>query len=65
VSTLGIVWGATPATTPANPLASTAVRSVEDARAAVREQIARGADWIKLYPPAITPSAAPVRRNTS
>jgi imidazolonepropionase-like amidohydrolase len=50
VSTLGIVWGATPATAPANPLASTVVRSVEDARAAVREQIGRGADWIKLYP---------------
>ena len=26
------------------------VRSVEDARAAVREQIAHGADWIKLFP---------------
>jgi imidazolonepropionase-like amidohydrolase len=50
VSTLGIVWGAAPATTPPNPLASTVVRSIEDARAAVREQIARGADWIKLYP---------------
>ena len=50
VSTLGIVWSATPATTPANPLASTVVRSVEDARAAVREQIGRGADWIKLFP---------------
>jgi imidazolonepropionase-like amidohydrolase len=52
VSTLGIVWGAG-ARNPAvreNPLASTVVRSVEDARAAVREQIARGADWIKLYP---------------
>jgi imidazolonepropionase-like amidohydrolase len=52
VSTLGIVWGATPPNpaTPANPLASTVVRSVEDARAAVKEQIARGADWIKLFP---------------
>jgi imidazolonepropionase-like amidohydrolase len=50
VSTLGIVWSATPATTSANPLASTVVRSVEDARAAVREQVGRGADWIKLYP---------------
>ncbi|HEV2984951.1 MAG TPA: amidohydrolase family protein, partial [Vicinamibacterales bacterium] len=50
VSTLGIVWSATPATAPANPLASTVVRSVEDARAAVREQVRRGADWIKLYP---------------
>jgi len=52
VSTLGIVWGATPAnpSAPDNPLASTVVRSVDDARAAVREQIARGADWIKLFP---------------
>ena len=50
VSTLGIVWSATPAATPANPLASTVVRSIEEARAAVREQIGRGADWIKLYP---------------
>jgi imidazolonepropionase-like amidohydrolase len=50
VSTLGIVWGATPATAPPNPLASTVVRSVDEARAAVREQIGRGADWIKLFP---------------
>jgi imidazolonepropionase-like amidohydrolase len=50
VSTLGIVWGATPATGPANPLASTVVRSAEEARAAVRDQISRGADWIKLFP---------------
>jgi imidazolonepropionase-like amidohydrolase len=50
VSTLGIVWSATPATGSANPLASTVVRSVDEARAAVREQIAHGADWIKLYP---------------
>ena len=33
-----------------NPLASTVVRSVEEARAAVREQIEHGADWIKLFP---------------
>ena len=62
VSTLGIVWGATPATAPANPLASTVVRSVEDARAAVREQIGRGADWIKLFPAgnySFTPSGEP------
>ncbi len=52
VSTLGIVWGAAarnPAN-PANPLTSTVVRSVEEARAAVGEQIGRGADWIKLFP---------------
>ena len=35
---------------PQNPLASTVVRSVDEARAAVREQIAHGADWIKLFP---------------
>ncbi len=52
VSTLGIVWGATPRNpaVPENPLAGTVVRSAEEARAAVREQIGRGADWIKLYP---------------
>jgi imidazolonepropionase-like amidohydrolase len=50
VSTLGIVWGAAPATATANPLASTVVRSAEEGRAAVRDQIAHGADWIKLYP---------------
>ncbi len=50
VSTLGIVWGDRPPTGPANPLASTVVRSVEEGRAAVAEQVARGADWIKLFP---------------
>jgi imidazolonepropionase-like amidohydrolase len=52
VSTRGIVWGATPPnpTAPDNPLASAVVRSVEEARAAVRDQIAHGADWIKLFP---------------
>jgi imidazolonepropionase-like amidohydrolase len=52
VSTLGIVWGAQPPnpSSPDNPLASTVVRSVEDARAAVRAQIQGGADWIKLFP---------------
>jgi len=52
VSTLGIVWGAAPPNpaTPGNPLASTVVRSADEARAAVREQIGHGADWIKLFP---------------
>ena len=52
VSTRGIVWGATPPNpaAPDNPLASAVVRSVEEARAAVREQIGHGADWIKLFP---------------
>ncbi len=42
----GIVWGAAPD----NPLTSIVVRSVEDARAAVRDHVARGVDWIKLFP---------------
>src|SRR6266550_2434415 len=52
VSTLGIVWGAAPPNpaAPDNPLASTVIRSPEEGRAAVREQIAHGADWIKLFP---------------
>jgi imidazolonepropionase-like amidohydrolase len=51
-STRGIVWGAAAANSKAaeNPLASAVVRSADDARAAVREQIAHGADWIKLFP---------------
>jgi imidazolonepropionase-like amidohydrolase len=50
VSTLGIGWGAMPATAPENPLERKVVRSADEARAAVREQIQRGADWIKLFP---------------
>ncbi len=52
VSTRGIVWSANaidPAA-PVNPLNPIAVHTVEEARAAVREEIAHGADWIKLYP---------------
>jgi len=50
VSTLGIVWGASPANAPSDPLASTVIRSADEGRGAVRDQIAHGADWIKLYP---------------
>jgi imidazolonepropionase-like amidohydrolase len=52
VSTLGIVWGAEPPNpaAPANPLNSAIVRSVDEARAAVRGEIEHGADWIKLFP---------------
>jgi imidazolonepropionase-like amidohydrolase len=50
VSTRGIVWGAPGAPMPATPLASAVVHSAEEARAAVRDQIEHGADWIKLYP---------------
>jgi imidazolonepropionase-like amidohydrolase len=50
VSGRGIVWGAAPATITANPLASAVVHSIEEARAAVREHVERGVDWIKLFP---------------
>jgi imidazolonepropionase-like amidohydrolase len=52
VSGRGIAWGAAPANpkAPDNPLASTIVRSVEDARAAVRDHVEHGVDWIKLFP---------------
>jgi imidazolonepropionase-like amidohydrolase len=52
VSGRGIAWGAKPPdpSAPPNPLASIVVRSVEDARAAVKEHVDRGVDWIKLYP---------------
>ena len=51
VSGRGIVWGGTtPANAPVNPLASVAVRTVEEARAAVREHVDHGVDWIKLFP---------------
>jgi imidazolonepropionase-like amidohydrolase len=51
VSGRGIVWaGAVAAGTPANPLASNRITSVEEAQAAVREHVERGADWIKLFP---------------
>jgi imidazolonepropionase-like amidohydrolase len=55
VSTLGIVWGQPPGGSRGpvpqpNPLASTIVHNEEEGRAAVREQIQKGADWIKLFP---------------
>ena len=52
VSTRGIVWGPPGNAEPraANPLASAVVHSVDEARAAVDDQIEHGADWIKLYP---------------
>src|SRR5262249_5473032 len=51
VSTRGIVDAAAlPAGAPVQPGASTPIHSVEEARAAVRDQIDHGADWIKLFP---------------
>ena len=48
----GIAWGLKPPdpSLPPNPLTSIVVRSVEEARAAVREHADRRVDWIKLYP---------------
>jgi imidazolonepropionase-like amidohydrolase len=45
----GIRWEEKPGT-PANPLEAIRVRSEEEGRAAVREHVERGVDWIKLYP---------------
>lgn len=52
VSGRGIAWGAKPPdpNAPPNALASIVVRSADDARAAVAEHVARGVNWIKLYP---------------
>jgi imidazolonepropionase-like amidohydrolase len=50
VSTLGIRWADDPAGRAGNPLESTVVHNVDDARKAVRDQVAGGADWIKLFP---------------
>ena len=48
----GIAWGPKPPdpSAPVNPLASIVIRTEEEARAAVREHVDRGVDWIKLYP---------------
>ena len=50
ISTRGIIWGAPGDNKPVNPLASAVVHNVEEAKAAVRDQIEHGADWIKLFP---------------
>jgi imidazolonepropionase-like amidohydrolase len=50
VSGRGIVWVGAANATPDNPLASTVIRNVEEARAAVRDHIDHGVDWIKLFP---------------
>jgi imidazolonepropionase-like amidohydrolase len=46
----GIVWGAEPPKGPENPLATYVVRSVDDAKAAIREHVDHGVDLIKLFP---------------
>ena len=46
----GIVWSGAANATPNNPLASTVVRNVEEARAAVRDHVDHRVDWIKLFP---------------
>src|SRR5437016_1837583 len=51
ISTRGINWGPPEdANKPVNPIANAVVHNVEEARAAVRDQIEHGADWIKLFP---------------
>jgi imidazolonepropionase-like amidohydrolase len=46
----GIVWTGAANAAPDNPLASTVVRSVDEARAAVRDHVQHRVDWIKLFP---------------
>ena len=52
VSGRGIRWGAEPPNpaAPANPLTDIVIRSADEGRAAVREAVGRGVDWIKVYP---------------
>src|SRR5207247_8379828 len=50
VSGRGIAWGAAPATGNENPLGNIIVRSVDEARAAVRDHIQHNVDWMKLFP---------------
>jgi imidazolonepropionase-like amidohydrolase len=50
VSGRGIRWDPNPPKGPENPLDYQMIRSAEEGRAAVREQVAKGVDWIKLFP---------------
>src|SRR5678815_821997 len=50
VSTRGIAWRAPGAAAEDNPLGRAMVSNADEARAAVRDQIEHGADWIKLFP---------------
>ena len=46
----GIVWVGAANAAPDNPLASIVVRNVDEARAAVRDHVDHGVNWIKLFP---------------
>jgi imidazolonepropionase-like amidohydrolase len=50
VSGRGIRWDPNPPKGPENSLDYQMIRSAEEGRAAVREQVAKGVDWIKLFP---------------
>jgi imidazolonepropionase-like amidohydrolase len=50
VSGRGIRWDPNPAKGPENPLDYQMIRSADEGRAAVREQVGKGVDWIKLFP---------------
>ena len=50
VSGRGIRWDPNPPKGPENPLDYQMIRSADEGRAAVREQVANGVDWIKLFP---------------
>jgi imidazolonepropionase-like amidohydrolase len=50
VSGRGIRWDPNPPKGPENPLDYQMIRSADEGRAAVREQVAKGVDWIKLFP---------------
>jgi len=50
VSGRGIAWGGGPQTPSESPLGNIFVRTVDEARAAVRDHIQHGVDWIKLFP---------------
>src|SRR5438045_6540563 len=50
VSGRGIRWAGAGESAASNPLADMRVHTIEEARAAVREHVERGVDWIKLYP---------------
>jgi imidazolonepropionase-like amidohydrolase len=46
----GIRWDPNPPKGPENPLDYQMIRSADEGRAAVRDQVAKGVDWIKLFP---------------